>query len=129
MDEPGNPFDKMRRIVKKDLRYRIEAYCFIFDALDHTLKRLEVQRHVSGRELCEGIRALAIDKFGLLARTVFEHWGVRTTDDWGRIVFNLVDSGLMGKTDTDSVDDFRGVYDFDDVFDRGLKLDVSLDGR
>lgn len=124
-----NPIDRIRAIVKKDPRYRIEGYCYVFEALDFTLKRLAAHRHVTGRELCEGIRDLAIEKFGPLAKTVFDHWGIRTTDDFGAIVFNLVDAGLMGKTDTDSPEDFRSVFLFDEAFERDLKIEARLDGK
>jgi uncharacterized repeat protein (TIGR04138 family) len=124
-----SPIERIRAIVKKDERFRIEGYCYVFEALEFTLRRLDAHRHVSGRELCEGIRDLAIEKFGPLARTVFRHWGITRTEHFGEIVFNLVDAGLMGKTDTDSPEDFREVFDFEDVFERNLRLDVSLDGR
>ncbi len=122
-----NPIDKIRAIARTDGRYAPEAYAFIFEALDFTLKRIEMHRHVTGQELCEGIRDLAIERFGLLARTVFKHWGVTRTRDFGHIVFNLVESGLMGKTEDDRIEDFDHVYDFDEVFDRGLKFSVSLE--
>ena len=118
--------DRIRQIVRRDPRYRMEAYCYVFEALDFTLRALPKPRHVSGQELCEGIRNLAIDRFGPLARTVFEHWGITETEDFGRIVFNLIDAELMGKTDSDSLDDFRNVYDFDSVFDREFKYEAKL---
>ena len=121
-----NPFDRIRAIVRRDPTYRVEAYCYVFEALDHTLRGLTKPRHVTGQELCLGIRDVAIERFGPLARTVFNHWGITKTEDFGRIVFNLIEAELMGKTDTDSLDDFRDVYDFDEVFDRQLKIDVKL---
>jgi len=129
MSAEMNPIDRIRELVKKDGRYRMEGYCFVFEALDFTQRRIGTRHHVTGRELCEGIRDLAIDKFGPLSRAVFGYWGITRTEDFGEIVFSLVDAGLMGKTETDSVDDFHAVYDFDDVFGRNLRLDVSLDGR
>jgi uncharacterized repeat protein (TIGR04138 family) len=121
-----NPFDRIRAIVKRDPTYRVEAYCYVFEALDHTLRSLEKPRHVTGQELCNGIRDLAIERFGPLARTVFNHWGITKTEDFGRIVFNLIGAELMGKTDTDSIDDFKDVYDFEDVFDKNLKIEAKL---
>ena len=76
----------------------------------------EVERHLSGRELLEGIRALALDMFGPLAPLVFRHWGVHTTDDWGEIVFLLVEQGVLKRTEEDSRTDFAGVYDFSVAF-------------
>ncbi len=121
-----NPFERIRAIVKKDPSYRLEAYCYVFEALDYTLRGLGKHRHVSGQELCAGIRDLALERFGPLAWTVFKHWGITRTEDFGRIVFNLIESELMGKTDTDAIEDFRDVYDFEDVFDRNFKLEVKL---
>ena len=124
-----NPIDQIREIVKTDGRFRVEAYCYVFEALEHTIAHLGERRHVTGRELCMGIRDLAIEKFGPLARMVFAQWGVERTEDFGAIVFHLVETGLMGKTDTDSPEDFREVYDFEETFERNLRLEVSIDGR
>ncbi len=73
-------------------------------------------RHVTGQELARGIADYGRDRFGPLARAVFAHWGIRETLDFGHIVFSLVDNGLMGRTDEDSLEDFRDVYDFDEAF-------------
>ncbi len=97
--------------------YREEAYLFLLEALDFTLSGLERPRHVDGRELLDGIRRLAIQRFGPTSRMVFEHWGLRSTEDFGRIVFELVDHGVLSKTAADSIDDFAGVYDFKTVFE------------
>ena len=66
--------------------------------------------------MLEGIKEFALDEFGPLAFTVFSEWGIHTTEDFGEIVFNLVDAGRLGKTESDSRDDFKQVYDFNDVF-------------
>jgi uncharacterized repeat protein (TIGR04138 family) len=111
------PDDLLRDLVSRDPRYRPDAYRFVFEALDYTLKSMgRAGGHVSGRQLLEGIRDCALDQFGGLAGLVFEQWGVRCTGDFGEIVFNLVEAGLMGKTDSDSREDFRDVYEFQDVF-------------
>ncbi|MBI4576766.1 MAG: hypothetical protein HY722_10930 [Planctomycetes bacterium] len=112
----------MAAIRRRDPRYAAEAYIFCFEALDHTLKMLGIdsedkRRHVTGPELLEGVRDLALRNFGALARMVFESWGLRETRDFGHIVFHLVDSGLMGKTEEDRIDDFVGVYQFAAVLD------------
>ena len=124
--EQKTALDRIRQIVKRDPSFRLEGYCYVFEALDYTLRGLTKPRHVSGQELCNGIKDLAIEKFGPLARTVFEHWGIRRTEDFGRIVFNLIEAELMGKTDTDSLEDFKDVYDFEDVFDRSFKYEAKL---
>jgi uncharacterized repeat protein (TIGR04138 family) len=108
-------------ILAKDPRYESEAYLFVKDALDYTQKlvlkpsRDEV-RHVSGQELLEGIRAFALTQFGPMAPTVFEEWGIRRCEDFGEIVFNMVEIGLLGKTEKDSRADFQSGYDFDAAF-------------
>ena len=119
-----DPFARIRRLVRRRRRpYPVEAYAFIFDALDHTLRQIGERRHVTGQELCRGIRDLALEKFGPLAATVFRQWGVERTADFGRMVFDLIDLGLMGKTEQDEPADFDDVYDFAEAFDdeRALK--------
>lgn len=116
-------------------RFHHQAYVFVFDALQHTQRLLArrpaaseedgEQAHISGRELLEGIRDLALQQYGLLTRAVFSYWGVRSTDDFGRIVFELVERGEMRKTDRDRLSDFFDVYDFDEVFDRLYPIDTS----
>ncbi len=108
----------LRDLIAKDPRYPFEGYRFLFEALDHTVRRLGERRHVSGQELLEGIRILALEQFGSLARMVFDGWNVRKTDDFGEMVFHLVDAGLMGKTAQDSKEDFKNGYDFDEAFPR-----------
>jgi uncharacterized repeat protein (TIGR04138 family) len=108
--------DPIADILRRDPRYPRAAYDFVRDALHRTVERLGEQRHVTAKELLEGIREEATAGFGPLARTVFETWNVRSTADFGRIVFNLVDAGEMGKTEEDDLKDFNEVYDFRDVF-------------
>ncbi len=109
--------EALDEIRKRDSSYREEAYYFLLEALDFTLSGLEAPRHVSGRELCEGICRCAIQRFGPMSRTVFEHWGVRGTADFGSIVFHLIEEGILSKADADSVHDFADVFDFKTVFE------------
>ncbi len=81
--------------------------------------------HVSPRQLLEGIRELAVKEFGMMTIPVFRHWGIVTTEDFGRIVWDLVERGDMRKTDRDQISDFSGVYDFEETFDRGYEIDTS----
>lgn len=115
---------RLAELVQRDPRYAYEAYEFIFAALTHTHKLLGrvpaddgsvpgPQYHVSGRELVEGIRDLALREFGLMARVVFRMWGINRTADFGDLVFNLVEENLMSKTDQDSRADFDEVFDLD----------------
>jgi uncharacterized repeat protein (TIGR04138 family) len=118
------------RILAHDKRYTIYAYEFIFEALHYTQQALgrriesaeEKERHVSGQELLEGIRDLAHQRFGPLAPTVFRSWGVQSTEDFGEIVFNLVESSLLKKTSDDSRADFAGGFSFDEAFGGPIEL-------
>jgi len=118
-------YERIRAICRRDARYRQDAYYWIFEALEHTLRSLPAPRHVTGQELCHGIRLLALERFGPLARAVFRSWGVTRTDDFGRIVFHLIEVELMGKTEQDSFEDFQGVFDFAEAFDE-VPRDVRL---
>ncbi len=112
-------------LCERDRRFAPEAYHFVFEALDYTLAhRGGGRRHVSGAEIMEGARQLALDKFGFLARAVFRQWGVTRTDDYGAIVFNLIGADLLQKTADDRLEDFSGLYDFSEAFD--LAFDESL---
>jgi len=108
--------ERLKAVVAKDGRYQIGAYRFMYEALDYTVKQIGCKRHITGRELCEGLRNLALDQFGGLAVMVFETWGVRRTADFGDIVFNLVDAELMSRSEGDSRADFDNVYDFREAF-------------
>jgi uncharacterized repeat protein (TIGR04138 family) len=109
-------------LCAKDERYRPEAYYFVLDALDFTARMLDKaakqgpERHVTGKELIEGVRVFALQEFGPMALTVLATWGMATTGDIGNIVFNLVDSGKLKKTERDQRSDFDGGYDFHEVF-------------
>lgn len=111
----------LEQIVEKDHRFHRDAYLFVREALDFTQKLVTKEnrgqvRHVSGQELLEGIRQFAIQQFGPMAVTVLEEWGVKKCSDFGDIVFNMVDIGLLAKTDKDSQDDFQNGYDFEEAF-------------
>lgn len=127
----------MSGTASSSLKYNPEAYRFVDQALRHTQRQLrripeapdvefdEESAHISGIELLEGIRDLALREFGLMTIPVFRQWGVRTTDDFGRIVFDFIEKGAMRKTDRDQLSDFSGVYDFEEVFDRAYSIDLS----
>ncbi len=108
--------DMLEPILAADKRYGAEAYLFIREGLDHTVRQLEKPRHVSGHELLEGIREYALKEFGPVSKRVLSEWGINSCLDIGNIVFNLVEHGLLGKTDEDSIEDFRNGYDFNDAF-------------
>ena len=117
--------EQIRTILKRDPRYRPEAYEFVIQALHHTLEKAGERRHVSARELLEGIRDYALERFGPLALVVLDAWGVKATDDFGEVVFNHSEAKLMGKTDTDTKEDFHAVYDFHDAFAASEPLKVE----
>lgn len=129
----GRDWERISQILDKDPRFAPEAYRFLSRAFAFTHQQIERERggsagaprpveHVSGRQLTLGIRDYAREKLGFLAKTVFESWGVRTTADWGAIVFNLIDAHLLSKSPEDSVDDFADIYDFGEAFEKDLKL-------
>ena len=130
-----NTWNKIKEIIKKDSRYPIQAYQFVFEALDYTTNMLgksrhkttDLERHVSGRQLMEGVRQYALKQFGFMSLTVFEQMGIKQDVDFGNIVFNLVESGLMGKTDADSKEDFKNIYDFKKTFEEEFKFDGKYD--
>ena len=115
-------FDEaVEQILAKDSRYTRDAYLFVREALDYTQRLVGKEtrgqiRHVSGQELLDGIRRFALNQFGPMAVTVFEEWGVHNCRDLGEIVFNMVESSLLAKTEKDTRDDFQNGYDFTDAF-------------
>lgn len=115
--------DMVSQICARDPRYAADAYFFIREGLDFTTKKLKrprkgPRRHVTGAELAEGIRQYALKQFGPMTRTVLKTWGLEKTADFGEIVFNLVESGVLGKTAEDNKSDFENRYDFDEAFVR-----------
>ena len=115
-------FEEALEIIRaKDARYDKDAYLFVREALDFTQKNIGRDtrgrvRHVTGQELVQGIKDYALQQFGPMALTVFDQWGVRNCQDFGEIVFNMVDFGLLAKTEKDSRIDFEGGYEFEEAF-------------
>jgi len=149
--DPAHP---LGQLLQRDPRYKLDAYLFVLEALSFAQeslglgaeppledlepvrgdaaprtrsgrpRRKPAERHLTGQELCEAARHYAIQQYGYLARTVLAAWGVRTTDDLGEIVFNMIDIGQMRKTRKDKREDFHGVYDFDEAFCRDCSFVV-----
>ncbi len=119
MDNPSFA-EAVARICARDRRYASEAYLFLNEGLGRTLKLVQEKenryRQISGAELSAGLRAYALEQFGPLAMTVLGRWGIRTTRDFGEIVFALLHAGLLGKTEEDKIEDFDDLYDFDAAF-------------
>ena len=108
----------MDRIRAREPRFHERAYLFVLAALEYSQSRLTERRHISGRELAAACRDLALERYGVMARLVLEHWGVRSTADIGDVVFTLVELGLLISQPTDRREEFADVFDFDEAFER-----------
>jgi uncharacterized repeat protein (TIGR04138 family) len=111
--------------LARSTKYPVDAFFFVQRGLDYTAQKVHGQgkpddeaaaRHVSGQQLCHGLRDYALAQYGMLARTVLQHWNITKSEDFGVIVFAMIRAKLMRKTDEDSFEDFRGVYDFNQAF-------------
>ena len=131
MIDPDHP---LAELLRRDRRYHRNAYFFVFEALRYAQEQLglgqptvsddpalEEQRHVTGQQLCEAMRRYAHQQYGYLAKQVLNHWGIRSTEDLGRIVFLLIDVGLLAQQPSDRIEDFDRVYDFAEVFATGYR--------
>jgi uncharacterized repeat protein (TIGR04138 family) len=108
---------KLEQIAKEDGRYSPQAFGFVYEGLGHTIGTVcEEPEHVSGEALCKGLKKLALQKWGRLAKLVLNTWGVNNTRDFGEIVYLMIQHKWMSAQPNDSVDDFNDVYDFDVVF-------------
>jgi uncharacterized repeat protein (TIGR04138 family) len=146
MLDPSHPIAKL---LKQDRRFKIDAYAFVFEALNYAHTQLgmgterpaeseseteaegpeeseeggrETERHLTGRQLCEAIREYALEQYGYMAKDVLNSWGVTTTGDFGEIVFNLIGIGQMRKTPEDKREDFNDVFDFDTGLRQSFKI-------
>lgn len=128
-------FDEvLEQIAQKDPRFHRDAYHFLREALDYTQKAISKAnrgkfRHVTGQELLAGIRAYALQQYGPMALTLFNEWGIRRCEDFGELVFNLVEHGVLSKTETDSRADFQGGYDFEEAFRKPFLPTRPVPGR
>jgi uncharacterized repeat protein (TIGR04138 family) len=110
-------------LLARDSRYHRDAYFFLREALEHTQQSIRardsaaVSRHISGRELLDGIRDHALIQYGPMARLVLNEWGIRRCEDFGELVFNLIEIEVLSKTAEDRREDFQGGYDFEEAFD------------
>lgn len=121
-----SPSSAITQILARDPRYTVEAYALVLEALERAARkarrsrrgRANPSRHVTGRQLCLAARDLMRDRYGLLAAVLLERWGVRSTSDLGEIVYALIESGDLSKTERDAREDFDDVFDFDAAFRR-----------
>lgn len=108
----------LAQIRARETRYDEQAYLFVLASIEFLQARLPARRHVTGQELAHGVREFSLEQFGLMAPAVLRHWGIGETLDIGRIVFTLVDVGLLVTQPTDRLEDFEGTWDFATAFDR-----------
>ena len=113
--------EALERIGQQDGRFHERGYLFVLAALEYAQQRLPARRHLTGAELAWSCRDFALEQFGLLAATVLAHWGITSTADLGRIVFTLIDVGLLARQPSDKLQDFDQVYDFAEVFRLGYR--------
>jgi uncharacterized repeat protein (TIGR04138 family) len=130
---------KFAALLRRDRRYPVEAYQFVHEALQYATKPAKAvggsekfaapeeseERHVTGQELCEGIRRYATDQYGLMAKIVLNNWGIYQTSDFGEIVYNLIEVNRMRKSDSDRREHFDDVYDFDEAFVHQFRIKSS----
>ena len=105
------------QIAKEDSRFNSQAIKFVYEGLSFTVKKITVEpRHISGQTLCEGLRKLAIEKWGRMSMLVLSSWGIKTTRDFGEIVYLMIRHKWMSAAETDTIDDFNDVFEFQTVF-------------
>lgn len=134
----------LHQLVARDCRYPIEAYFFVRDALSYAADSMELsnqyhhdseiyetaeEHHLTGQQLCEAIREFALNQFGYMARIVLKYWGIEVTSSFGDIVYNMIEIGLMKKSDYDQRSHFDNVYDFESAFDQQFQICNSLAHR
>lgn len=129
---PANESGKsLNDVARGSQSYPVEAFEFVRNGLAYTVNKLygptdenKAHLHVSGQQLCQGLREYALLQWGMLAGTVLRRWNLKCTYDFGRIVFALIQAGYMQKNQDDSIEDFREVYDFKVAFDSGYKIEA-----
>ncbi len=115
----------IEEICESDSRYRVDAYEFVMEALTYTQKKFKCAKHVSGETMLKGMKDLLMDKYGPMTLMVLEYWGIKNTEDFGNVVFNLVEKKILSKTDDDRIEHFQDAYDFEEVFDRGYRKKLA----
>ena len=118
--------DVLNQLQERNPRFHARSYQFVLQALHSVIRTLDEPRHISGRELTEGVRELAMGQYGPLARTVLEHWGIHETEDVGRVVFAMVEQGILVKQDDDHEADFTDLFDFEETFERNYPWQARI---
>ncbi|MHC4981693.1 MAG: Minf_1886 family protein [Planctomycetota bacterium] len=126
-----DPEKRMEEVILNDGRHPPEAYAFLQEGFRRAVRDVygdeepSPARHITGKQLCMALRELAVEKWGMLARTVLTRWNIRATIDFGNMVYLLVNNDLMGKRPEDSLEDFRDVYDFATAFESPEEFDLK----
>ncbi len=136
MNLPDSYYQTIYKIIDGDSRYPLEAYLFVQEAVSYSLESFHADRekrdfHLNGHELLDGIRLCVLDRFGAMAHYVFREWGITRTEDFGNIVFNMIDHNLLHARPEDSIKDFANGYDFEKEFrapftPEGKKIDIPV---
>lgn len=141
MLDPDHP---LAELLSHDKRYKLEAYIFVFEALRHAQEKLgmgtahypedaapdeQPEKHVTGQELCEAMRIYAQEQYGYMAKCVLNSWGIKSTGDFGELVFNLIKIEQMRKTPYDQREDFDDVFDFDEGFQYSFQFSLPETGE
>lgn len=128
----NSPLQAIRDLLAEDQRFKFEAYQFIREALQYAHEHMDLPdvahatdipvgqpqpKHVTGQQLCEACRQYALEQFGYLSKMVLASWGIRSTSDFGELVYNLIRIEQMKKSDSDRREDFDDVYDFETAFE------------
>ena len=116
----------LNQLQERDPRFDTKAYFFVLAALHSVIHALDEPRHISGGELADGVRRLALERFGPMARIVLEHWGICATEDVGGVVFALVEQGVLIKQDGDRPEDFADVFDFEEAFELSYPWEARI---
>lgn len=116
----------LEQLQERNPRFDTRAYFFVLAALHSVIHSLDEPRHISGKELAEGVRHMALERFGPMARSVLEHWGIHATEDVGGVVFALVEQGILIKQDGDRPEDFADVFDFEEVFELNYPWEARI---
>ena len=127
MNHLNDFFIHLGKILREDLRFKEEAYLFVMASLSRALRDLEKPRHINGTELLVSIRAEAEDQFGPMATTVFQHWGIKNSLDFGEIVFNMVREGILSKKEDDRLEDFKDSVFFENLFNHVSGYQLTSD--
>lgn len=113
------------QIHKEDPRYHPDAYEFVMEALGFAQRKFKQSKHVNGRQFLEGIKGLLLKRFGPLTIPVLDYWGIKKTDDFGNIVFNLEQHKVIARDEEDQYEAFKDVYDFHQVFNEGYRKNLA----